>query len=110
MKGAPLPPARLIGHSGVHINVDILDALLCPAVAGPAVPPAFANFNILNLREHKAAPFPSRWQAARAFACELIHQGFLYSVGMAKDVRADLTIEALVVASDLLLIEDRLVE
>jgi hypothetical protein len=49
--------ARLIGHCDVHVNADFFDALLCSAMSASAVPSAFANVHIPNLRKKKAAPF-----------------------------------------------------
>src|SRR4249919_627941 len=68
---------------------DFFDALMCSAMSASAVPSAFANFPIPNLRKKKAAPFSARWQATGALAGELIDQGLLC---MATDVRTDLTI------------------
>ncbi len=70
------------------------------------MPRAVAQLGAVNLRQEETAPFAVGRQAGRALAGELIGQSRLLPVLVAEDVRAKLAIEALVIAGDLLAVDD----
>jgi hypothetical protein len=98
--------SRLVRHVRINIHEHVVHATLRLAVAAPAVPAALARRSVLNLRQIEAAPFAAWRQSAAAFATELIDQCRFHPILVAEDVRTDLSIVSLVVAGDLLAIED----
>src|SRR5947208_15193380 len=92
----------------IDVEIDIADARLRGAMRTAFMPAAGAGPRVPDVGEPQAAPLRQR---TRALAAELPRQHDLLAVPVrADDVRAELTMPALVAAGYLLLAEDGVAE
>lgn len=101
--------AWLIGHP-VHVDKDLIDALLTRPALRLAVPGPVAQLNVLDASENEAAPFTPWRQTLRAAAAELKYQRSFLACLVTEDMGADLPPIAPVAAHDLSSPKDRAVE
>lgn len=74
------------------------------------MPSSVSELSVTDLDETKTFPTPARREAAPALARKLVSQCDLFVSGVAKNVRTEFAIEALIITSDLLSADDGILE
>src|SRR5262245_61329393 len=97
--GRASPP---VADVDVDVEVHLRNAALLPPVRTTGMPRPVASSDVAHLGDQEAAPFSAARQRLAAHTAELESEQLFLAVRVAKNVRAQVAVVAVVVAGDLL--------